>query len=71
MYEKFGSFSYDLTKFMEKKLWTVTTVCDRYVIVIISIWMHYSFLWHYSWEIKRHIYYTFIQSFFMLLTSYF
>ena len=38
MYEKFGSFSYDLTKFMEKKLWIVTTVCDRYGIVIISIW---------------------------------
>ena len=40
MYEKFGLFSYDLTKFMEKKLWTVTIVCDRYVIVTISIWMH-------------------------------
>ena len=40
MYEKFGLFSYDLNKFMEKKLWTVTTVCDRYVIVTISIWVH-------------------------------
>ena len=40
MYEKFGLFSYDLTKFMEKKLWTVTTVFDWYVIGIISIWMH-------------------------------
>ena len=44
MYEKFGLFSYDLTKFMEKKLETVITVYDRYVIVIISIWIHYSFL---------------------------
>ena len=40
MYEKFGLFSYNLTKFKEKKLGTVTIVCDRYVIVIISIWMY-------------------------------
>ena len=32
MHEKFGLFSYDLTKFMEKKLRTVTTICDRYVL---------------------------------------
>ena len=44
MYEKFGLFSYDLIKFMEKKIETVTTVYDRYVIVIISIWIYYSFL---------------------------
>ena len=32
MHEKFGLFSYDLNKFMEKKLWTITIVCDRYVL---------------------------------------
>ena len=31
MHEKFDLFSYELTKFMEKKLWIVTTICDRYV----------------------------------------
>ena len=46
MYEIFGLFSYDLTRFIKKKLWTVTIVCDRYVIVTISVWMH--ILHHYA-----------------------
>ena len=72
MYEKFGLFSYDLTKFMEMKLWTITTVCDRYGIVIISIWNFGCIKVSYSiiLEKSKGIYYTFIQSFFMLLTSY-